>query len=201
VSAARGFGAEATEVYRCVKRVRAAGISGIALLQGGFWVGGAYVTATAAGEPLVSPLWMAGGAGLSALFAGMVGAYLSRSVAVLSVAGAGATKVHVQTYRFGGLLGAPVALETRHIVGGPKGADERERHWTFGVKEIKDAGATYYVVDRKRGVLDEDALSKICSTAYGGEALMVLAHKRQAVEMKTRWRQWEESKQAPADKK
>lgn len=169
-------------------------MSGLAIAQGCFWSGGAYMTTMATMEPIVSPLWMVGGAGLSALFAGMVSAYLSRSVAVLAVSGASGATVHVQTYRFGGALRAPVCLETKRIVGGPKGADADERHWTFGVKESKDSGAHFYIVDRKRGVLDEDALRGICSSEYGGNALMVLAHKRQAVEMKTRWKHWEDSK-------
>jgi hypothetical protein len=153
------------------------------------------MTSMATMEPIVSPLWMLGGAGLSAMFAGMVSAYLSRSVAVLSVSGAGGTKLLLQTYRFGGALRAPISLRTKQIVGGPKGADGSERHWTFGVKENKDSGTSFYVVDTKKGVLDEDALRSICSSEYGGGALMVLAHKRQAVEMKTRWKHWEDSMQ------
>lgn len=192
-TALRGFSAEGTEIYSNVKRVRAFGMSFLALAQGGFWASTAYMSSTAA-ESLLSPIWTFGGAGLSALFAGMVSVYLRRSVAKMSVHGAGASEVLVSTYAFGGFVRAPVALETKKLVGGPKGANFDERHWTFGVKEDKDAGAAYFVVDTKRGVLDESAVAAICSTAYGGESLLVLAHRRRAGEFRERWKDWEEGK-------
>lgn len=190
-----GSGGAPTEVYRRVRRARAAGMSGLALAQGGFWAGGAWMAAAADGG-VVSPAWMAGGTVLSAVFAGMVGAYLSRAVAVLAVGGGrgGAEEVRVTTYRFGGGLREAEVLATREIVGGPKGADDDERHWTFGVRERPGGPTRFYIVDRKNGVLDEEALRCICSADPGGEQLLVLAHKRRAGEMKARWRDWEESK-------
>jgi hypothetical protein len=185
-----GFHAGETDVYNCPRRLQAVGMSSVAVAQSGFWVLAAYLSATAA-EPLISPIVTLGGAGLSALFAGMVNAYLSRSVARISVQGAGAVKLQVTSYHFGGMLRAPRAIETKFVVGGPKGDDDGERYWTFGVTNASGVGTYYYIVDRKKGVVDASAVRALCSTPPGGSALMILAHKRRAIEMKTRWHNWE----------
>lgn len=195
IATPQSSGAEPIYVYKNVRQLQAAAISGIAVLQGGFWVSSAIWTAAYVADPVVSQAWMVGGAGLSGMFAMMVNAYLSRSVAALSIHGS-ESLLMVETYRFGGMVRKAVEVPTKMIEGGPKGADEDERHWTFGVKASKDGGAFYYIVDRKKGVLDRQVLEAVCGSKFGGEKVMVLLHKRRALQMKERWKDWEETQGA-----
>jgi hypothetical protein len=188
----RAFGND-DEVYSFVRRASNIGISAVAVLQSGFWLSATYITAFGS-DPVLSPLITAGGTALSFVFVGMVHAYLSRSVARISVLGVAGTKLAVTAYSFGGSLRAPDVVEVSHLVGGPKKDDEKERHWTFGVQPRADGSTYYYVVDRKQGVLDDEAVRAICSTPRGGSKLMILAYKRQAGEMKNRWNDWEQRK-------
>lgn len=195
IAAPQRSGAEPIYVYKNVRQLQAAAISGIAVLQGGFWVSSAIWTAAYVADPVVSQAWMVGGASLSGMFAMMVNAYLSRSVASLSIHGS-ESLLMVETYRFGGMVRKAVEVPTKMIEGGPKGADDGERHWTFGVKANKDGGAFYYIVDRKKGVLDRHVLEAVCGSKFGGEKVMVLLHKRRALQMKDRWKDWEETQGA-----
>jgi hypothetical protein len=188
----RAFG-EDHEIYSFVRRLPNIGISTVAVVQSGFWISATYLTAFAS-APALSPLLTAGGAALSFVFVGMVHTYLSRSVARMSVLGVAGTKLSVTTYSFGGLLSAPKVIDAAHLIGGPKRDDEKERHWTFGVQSNASGSTYYYIIDRKAGILDIDAVRAICSTPRGGSNLMVLAYKRQANEMKHRWHDWEQRK-------
>jgi hypothetical protein len=181
------------EIYSFMRRLPNMGISTVAVVQSGFWISATYLTAFGS-APALSPLVTAGGAVLSFVFVGMVQTYLSRSVAKMSVLGVAGTKISVVTYSFGGLLRAPKVIDVAHLVGGPKRDDEKERHWTFGVQPSVTGSTYYYIIDRKAGVIDTDAVRAICSTPRGGSKLMALAYKRQANEMKNRWHDWEQRK-------
>lgn len=145
-------------------------------------------------EPLILPIWTVGGAGLSVLFVGMVNMYLKRLVASLSVEQGDGSLLRVVTHSFWGALRAPVEIETRYIVGGPKKDAKEERYWTFGVQPESASTVFYYIVDMKYGVLDQEAVSAICSSPRGGSLLLILAHRRQAEEMRARWQEWQRSK-------
>jgi hypothetical protein len=168
-------------------------MSAIATLQSGFWMFSTYVS-TQIPEPIISPYMLVGGTLISFVFAGMVNFHLSRSVAKLAVLGVSGTKISVTTYSFGGFLRKPLVADVAALVGGPKGASEKERQWTFGIQPTENGSVRYYVVDSKAGVLDEDAVRAICSTPRGGSLLTILAYKRQAGEMRTRWHDWQDRK-------
>lgn len=187
------FSPNGTVVLSNIRRLKPFAVSTLAVGQGVFWLAASYLSGIST-EPLLSPLWTFGGAGLSFMFGGMVHLYLSRLVAVISVDESDGTRLGVTTYSFGGYLRTPRIVKTSHIVGGPKRDASDERYWTFGVQPDPNKRAYYYILDKKRGVLDEEAIRAICSTPRGGSLLMILAHKRQANEMRSRWRDWQRKK-------
>lgn len=184
-----------TLVYKHGNRMQGMGISAIAIVQTGFWASTAYA-ATGIVDPLISPLWATGGVGLSLVFVAMVHAYLRRSVAALSVIGTNAAEVRVRTRGFGGYMRSAETIQTKNLVGGPHGDNSKERYWTFAEKRTTDDRPFFFIVDTKHGMLDQAAVAAICSTQEGGSKLMVLAHKRQATEMRRRWNDWEKAKGA-----
>lgn len=190
-NAARDSG-EAHIVYKASRRAHAIGVSALAGTQAGFWAYSAYLSQQVA-EPLLGVQWTVAGLGLSAAFAGMIHAYLKRSVTEVALVGRNLTALRVTTHAFGGGTSTPVEISVENIVPGAKKDDPSERYWSFGAKRQNKTSAFYYIIDTKKGVQDPEALGAI---ARGGQHLMVLTHQRRADEMRKRWKNWEENKQS-----
>ncbi|PXF47661.1 hypothetical protein BWQ96_02523 [Gracilariopsis chorda] len=172
-------------IYNNPRRLRAAGMTLLAVGQAGFW-GMATALAQQAPEPLISSGWTVAGVGLSAAFAAMVNAYLRRNVAEIALLNG--ASIRVTAHSFGGMLSTPVVFTPHTIVRGPKRDDPSERYWTFGVKSSSPR-PFYYFVDTSHGVLDRHALAALVN---GGEHLMAFSHKRDAQIMTSRWHQWQQ---------
>ncbi|KAI0565350.1 hypothetical protein FGB62_19g139 [Gracilaria domingensis] len=174
-------------IYRNPRRLRAAGMTVLAIGQAGFW-GTATTLAQQASEPLISSGWGIAGFGLSAAFAAMVSAYLRRNVAEVALLNGAC--IRVTAHSFGGMLSDPVVVKPNQLIAGPHRDSVKERYWTFGVSSTKSRRPFYYFVDTKNGVLDAPAMAALVN---GGEHLLAFSHKRDANIMRTRWHQWEQA--------
>ena len=180
-----------TLVYRRIRRGHSLMMSGLAGAQASFWAYTAYLTSQAP-EPLLSPAWTVGGLGLSVAFAAMVNAYLTRSVAEISIIHGANEQIRVITSAIGGRLSDPVLIDPSKITGGPHKDSAKERYWTFAIKPEGKHSKFHFIVDTSRGVQDKVALAAL---ARGGEHFLALSHKRRAAEMKERWSTWQRAKQ------
>ncbi|CAN8069204.1 unnamed protein product [Agarophyton chilense] len=174
-------------IYRNPRRLRAAGMTALAVGQAGFW-GTAATLAHQAPEPLISTGWGFAGFGLSAAFAALVNTYLRRNVAEIALLNG--ASIRVTSHSFGGMLSDPLVVEPHGLIAGPHRDSQKERYWTFGVSSSKSRRPFYFFIDTKNGILDPAAMAALVN---GGEHLLVFSHKRDAQIMRNRWRQWEQT--------
>lgn len=176
-------------MYSNKRRFQSFGLTAIAVGQAGFWGSASNISSQLA-DPLLGSTWTLFGFCLSGIFGVMVTAYLRRMVCEVQLLNG--PVLRVTPHSIAGMLGYPVDIPAAEIVPSPRGADPKQRHWTFGVKSA--TGRTfYYILDTKVGVADRDGLAAVVK---GGEHFMAWSHKRDAEIMKRRWQEWRRSQQA-----